>query len=101
MVTKKNLPRATLDVTSRHVYFRMASVPLRSFYRYLHFVRQQFPYMKWRKDIGMWQLPICDLKHLYELCRLLFGVDNVHFQFRKYRGNPRLMQLSLFDSEGV
>ena len=99
MNTRLSLPRATLYVSSRYIYFRFDSVPARLFYRYLHFVRQRFPYMQWAEDFGMWQLAICDLQPLYELCRLLFGANNVQFQYRQYMDGPRIVQLSLFDSK--
>ena len=99
MNTQLSLPQVTLCVSSRYIYFRFYSVPPQLFYRYLHFVRRRFPYMKWNEGIGMWQLAICDLQPLYELCRLLFGVNNVQFQYQQYRNRPRIVQLSLFDSK--
>lgn len=99
MNTHENFPQATLYVSSRYIYFRLDSVPPKLFYRYLHFVRRRFPYMHWNKGIGMWQLTICDLQPLYELCRLLFGVNNVRFQSQQYRNRPRIVQLGLFDSK--
>ena len=98
MDNKTNFPQTPLYVSSRYVCFRFDRIPSRQFYRYLHFVKRQFPYMRWNRSIHMWQLPIHDLKPLYELCRLLFGVNNVQFQYRQYSNKSRFMQRSLFKS---
>lgn len=47
----------------------------------------------------MWQLAVSDLQPLYELCRLLFGANNVQIRFQQYRDRPRIEQLCLFESK--
>lgn len=97
MDTQLSLPKATLCISPRYIYFRFDNIPARLFYRYLQFVRRRFPYMQWIESIGMWQLAICDLQPLYELCRMLFGASNVQFQYQQYMDRPRIEQLNLFD----
>ena len=93
-----SIPQATLAVSSGHVYFRLDNVSSQAlFFRYLRFFRERFPHMQWDKNIGMWKLPIYDLKFLYELCRLLFGVNSVQFQRQQYMGKSQHVQLGLFD----
>ena len=98
MNTIVKIPQITLAVSSRHVYFRLDNVSSQVlFFRYLRFFRERFPHMQWHKQIGMWELPICDLKSLYELCRVLFGVNSVQFQSGQYMGESQHVQLDLFD----
>lgn len=76
--------QAVLLISNRNVYFRLNRVPPQLFYRYLHILRKRLPQMYWDRKIGMWQLPIWELKALYETCRFLFGVDNVLLSYQNY-----------------
>ena len=91
-------PRVTIRLSASHVYFRFDRTEFKQFRYRLCLVRKAFPHIHWIKDARMWQLPICDLKSLYEFCRQFFGVENIDFQFQQYRDRPRCVQLNLFES---
>lgn len=97
MTYKTRMPRARLSLSSFHVYFRFDGAKGRQFNRKLCLAKENFPHMEWIHDTKAWQLPICELKSIYEFCREQFGVDNVHFQSQQYKDNSTAVQLSLFE----
>lgn len=98
MASNTTGPRMTIRLSTFHIYFRFDKTEFKLFHDRLCLVRQAFPHMLWIKGARMWQLPICDLKALYEICRTFFGVENVEFQYLKYRDRPCYVQLNLFES---
>ena len=98
MANKTKSPRVTIRLSTFHVYFRFDRTEFKEFHNRLCLMRKAFPHMLWIKGARMWQLPICDLKSLYEICRKFFGVDNVELHYQQYRDSPRYVQLNLFES---
>ena len=98
MATNTPSPRVTIRLSTFHAYFRFDRTDFKLFHDRLCLVRKEFPHMLWIRGSRMWQLPICDLKSLYEFCRKFFGVENIEFQRQQYRDRPRCVQLNLFDS---
>ncbi len=99
MAIKTITPQVTLSLSSLHLYFRFDRAEGKQFSRKLCLAKEKFPHMLWAQDKKMWQLPICDLKPIYEFCRKQFGVENVHLQYQQYKDNLAAVQLSLFESK--
>lgn len=99
MTIKSRTSQATLCLSPFHVFLRFSGMERRQFQRKLCLAKKRFPHMLWNNHHKMWQLPICELKSIYEFCRRSFGVGNVAIQCQQYRDKPRPVQLSLFDLE--
>lgn len=91
-------PSVLISVSGGNASFRLQSVDPVHFPGYLQTLRLRLPHMRWNRRIGMWQLPIHDLKPLYEACRSLFGPENIYMLYPDYIGSEKHIQLSLFDS---
>ena len=97
MTDKTRIPQARLSLSSFHVCFRFDGMKGKQFNRKLCLAKENFSHMEWCHDTKAWQLPIGELKSIYEFCREQFGVENVHFQCQQYKNNPTAVQLGLFE----
>jgi len=98
--TKKELvmchPQAVLSIKGSMISFRFQHVPMACFSDYLAPFKGSFPTMKWNPQLAEWQLPINEIKPLYELCRAIFYPDNVQIFTPNSTSSDSPAQLLIF-----
>lgn len=90
-------PNALIAVRDTEAKFRLESMPRHHFHSYLCRFRRQFPTMTWDGQLRMWRLSIIQLKPLYELCRELFGPEQIRILHLDFITRTRSYQPSLFE----
>ena len=90
------MPTALITVSGTHISFRLRAISPRQFHLHLSRLKNQLPLMYWSLVERVWQLPVDELKTVYEACRALFGPAQVHLAMN-YKPSERAVQHRLFD----